>query len=813
MNPMKLEANNNGGIIYRIAKSNLEGKRLYTFFSMVTIALSLTFIMAVTLFLQETETSKERILGRMQHVMFLDMPEQEFAELSQDARVELALPYKGFGDEYEQDGVKYSFTYQKSRTEGIQTYVLAEGKEPEQYHEIAVDREFMERLGRECRIGEELSLNTGEVMEDFVICGLTDRRQERAVYPIYVSRAYAAKSRSMGNRPYTALIRIAGASEMEFSVFETAVYDLAADYGVKRADVNINSRFEESLREDNPIFQAMLLVSAFILAAAGIVIYTIFYLSVTSRTRQIGQFLTIGMTERQIRKMVRREGFWLCAVSVPAALLLGGGIAYVLEPEGWSFVNYLLTAAAAGIFGFVMVQISVSRPAVLASRVSPIEASKVSCEEGCEDRGERSGRKNKKAKKKREQEEKIGHRRLTPFVLAQIGQGRGRKKRRLMTLSVSFGGIVFMIAVTYLYAWDEEAFSRTGIFANAEYVVSYRYNAHDPLPYGPTQMQLTGHLGGELEERIRELAHVKSVKTERAVFGNVEYQGASWQQGFYRLTEESEDFYEMEAEGNTDYEYLCETDGVLITGADFLSQLIGVTFQAGDSITLRWFDGEEHETKLPIAGIVSEMNSLEGGYEFAMTDRTMEKLWGNMNTAVSFYISAEDYAEYGGQTEEELLSVLEPYQDLSLATLREQMMDDSANIRKIKLQIYGISAFVILFSVLNLINMMIGNIAARKRELSMLEAVGMEVKQIRNMLFCENILFLLPAMAVTLAVGSFAGYGTVSVFQKIIHTDYMEYRFPVVPSLLFAAGLLLIPLLISELSLKGIDPGSYNQDV
>lgn len=810
---MKLEANNNGGIIYRIAKSNLEGKRLYTFFSMVTIALSLTFIMAVTLFLQETETMEGRVLGRMQQVMFLDMPEQGLEELSQDERVELALPYKGFGEEYEQGGIKYAFTYQKSQNEGIQTYVPAEGKEPEQYHEIAVDRGFMERLGRECRIGEELSLNTGEGTEDFVICGYTDRRRERSVYPVYVSKEYADKSRSMGDRPYAALIRIADASGMEFSVFETAVYDLAADYGVKRSDVNINSRFEESLREDNPIFQVMLLVSAFILVAAGIVIYTIFYLSVTSRTRQIGQLLTIGMTERQIRKMVRREGFWLCAVSVPAALILGGGIAYVLEPEGWSFGNYLLTAAATGIFGVVMVQISVSRPAVLASRVSPIEASKVSCEEGWEDMGERSGRKDRKAKKRREQEEEREHKRLTPFVMAQIGQGSGRKKRGLMTLSVSFGGIVFMIAATYLYAWDEEAFSRTGIFANAEYVVSYRYNPHDPLPYGPTDMQLTGHLSGELAEKIKEIPHVESVKTEQAAFGNVEYQGASWQQGFYRLTEESEDFYEMEAEGNTDYEYLCETDGVLITGADFLSQINGVTFQAGDLITLRWFDGEEHETKLPIAGVASEMNSLEGGYDIAMADRTMEKLWGSMNTAVSFYISAEDYEKYGGQTEEELLSVLGPYQDLSLETLREKMIDDSANIRKIKIQIYGISAFVILFSVLNLINMMIGNTAARKRELSMLEAVGMEVKQIRNMLFCENILFQLPSMAVTLAVGSAAGYGTVSVFQEIIHTDYMEYRFPVVPSFLFAAGLLLIPLLISGLSLKGIAPSRYNQDV
>ncbi len=142
-----LEANNNRGIIYRIAKSNLEGKRLYTFFSIVTIVLSLTFIMAVTLFLQGTKTAEERILDRMQHVMFRNIPEQELERAARDEKVELLLPYKEFGEEFEIQGVKYSFTYQKSQAEKIQTYVPAEGKEPEQYDEIVVDRGFMEQRG------------------------------------------------------------------------------------------------------------------------------------------------------------------------------------------------------------------------------------------------------------------------------------------------------------------------------------------------------------------------------------------------------------------------------------------------------------------------------------------------------------------------------------------------------------------------------------------------------------------------------------------------------------------------------------------
>ena len=333
----------------------------------------------------------------------------------------------------------------------------------------------MEQLGKECKIGEKLTLTVGDRQEEFVLCGYTDRGRKLSVYPVYVSGEYADKGLPVREIPWTALVRIRDAGQMEASVFETVAYQIAADYGVRRSDVNINGRFQESLQEGNPIFQAMLLISLVILAAGGIVIYTIFYLSVTSRAQQIGQLQTIGMTEKQIRIMVRLEGFWLCAGSVPAALVLGGLIACFLEPEGWSLSGYLLTAAVTGIFGFLMVQISAGKPAAIAAKISPIEASRVVEEE------DGNVRKNKK---------------LTPFTMAQIGQGRNMKKQRLMTLSIAFGGILFMIAASYLYAWDEKAFSRTGDFADAEYVITYPYNAHSPLPYG-----LTGMQSGESDNR------------------------------------------------------------------------------------------------------------------------------------------------------------------------------------------------------------------------------------------------------------------------------------------------------------------------
>ena len=63
---MKLDANNNGRIIYRIAKSNLTGKKMYSIFSALSIALSITFVSAMVLFLQGMQTVEKRMLDNMQ---------------------------------------------------------------------------------------------------------------------------------------------------------------------------------------------------------------------------------------------------------------------------------------------------------------------------------------------------------------------------------------------------------------------------------------------------------------------------------------------------------------------------------------------------------------------------------------------------------------------------------------------------------------------------------------------------------------------------------------------------------------------------
>ena len=104
---MKLDANNNGRIIYRIAKSNLTGKKMYSIFSALSIALSITFVSAMVLFLQGMQTVEKRMLDNMQHVMFTNVSKEQMEKIKGDEMTEMMVPYKTCGENLQWEGVKY----------------------------------------------------------------------------------------------------------------------------------------------------------------------------------------------------------------------------------------------------------------------------------------------------------------------------------------------------------------------------------------------------------------------------------------------------------------------------------------------------------------------------------------------------------------------------------------------------------------------------------------------------------------------------------------------------------------------------------
>ena len=80
------------------------------------------------------------------------------------------------------------------------------------------------------------------------------------------------------------------------------------------------------------------------------------------------------------------------------------------------------------------------------------------------------------------------------------------------------------------------------------------------------------------------------------------------------------------------------------------------------------------------------------------------------------------------------------------------------------MMIFGVIGYAFLIilgaiGIMNLINTMINSIYTRRRELGMIQAIGMSEKQLVHMMQLEGLFYTAGTLLVSLGLGSLAGYG------------------------------------------------------
>ena len=310
------------------------------------------------------------------------------------------------------------------------------------------------------------------------------------------------------------------------------------------------------------------ILGAVILLACILVIYGVFYLSVIGRIHQFGQLRTIGMTKKQIKKFISREGGVLYLCSAPVGIAIGGIAGYLMIPDGFSIKNSLMIVALVSASVCLVTMISIRKPARIAAAVSPMEALRYVPQEGM-----------KKAANKKM------CRSLTPTGLGVINFSKNRKKAVVTFASLALGGILFMTAATYLSSFQKENFARQGYFTDAEFVIGYSQSAIELNENGMSGIQADAPLNNELIQEITSMDGVKRV-TEIKSFGvsfdypkNDEYNNGD---AVYPLTEE--ELTEIDSyleDGSADCDKLMSGDYILATNST-AAEIYGWEFAVGD---------------------------------------------------------------------------------------------------------------------------------------------------------------------------------------------------------------------------------------
>lgn len=273
----------------------------------------------------------------------------------------------------------------------------------------------------------------------------------------------------------------------------------------------------------------------------------------------------------------------------------------------------------------------------------------------------------------------------------------------------------------------------------------------------------------------------------------------------YPLTEEeAKEIGKYIADGSIDYDKLMSGDYVLIADNTNALDIYGWQFNVGDKVTLHYYDGSQMAEKdVTVLGILNDQYTLDNGNLdgwFVMPEQAVLSFVSYDSLNAHLLVSAVPEKET--TVGEALKEIIGERPELTLEAFADREVAYSQTANTVFGTISGLAIFIMMFSILSMMNTLITNIVTRKQELAMLESIGMTKGQIRKMLLGESLILVLAAVGVTMTIGPLLGY----VLTNLLHNGgayYITFQFPVVLALAYAVVLIAVPLIITLVSMKG----------
>ena len=464
----------NRGCIRRLSFKTLLASRKRNLIAIVAIALTtLLFTSLFTIVLSINETNQNyqfRSVGTYAHGSFKDVDEAQIKTLSAHPKVKAAgrrtviglcisgVFAKDYGEVSFMDGNTAKWSYAQPEV----------GRMPKNGKEITMDTKSLALLGVTPELGAEVTLTYSltdknqlgrDVTDTFTLVGWWEYDELLAVHFLNVSQDYVnhieAMAISEGMEPFRTDLSVMLSSSLDI---ENTLTKIGEDCGYSVGDkvgqlrIGVNWGYTATQLGDTMDAEGILAVIAVLVVVTFtgyLVIYNIFQISVAGDIRYYGLLKTIGVTPRQLRRIIRQQALILSGVGIPVGLLLGYGVGVLAVPVALSgsimsgkyitisISPWIFLGAAA--FALLTVLLSCARPGRVAGRVSPVEAVRYS-------EVPKTGKKTRSS------------RQVTPFSMARANLGRSKKKTALVILSLSLAVVLLNLLATFVGGFDIEKY-------------------------------------------------------------------------------------------------------------------------------------------------------------------------------------------------------------------------------------------------------------------------------------------------------------------------------------------------------------------
>lgn len=607
--------------------------------------------------------------------------------------------------------------------------------------------------------------------------------------------------------------------------------------------VTINTITNPTLKPTTLLLGAVIIV-LFILCGY-LLIYNVFDIAVMQEIRRYGLYRTVGMSKRQVKKLINQQALWLSCIAIPLGLLIGYFIGkitlpYMVNMLSSSYENVAIRVnpspvifVGASVLTAFTILLSTKKPIRVAANIPPIEAFRYV-----------EAATSKKTIKKST---------TGTSLLGLAWSNLGRNKRRSAFIIASLALCIVLLNSVGIAADSVDIEKQVSYSIRTDFVVVNAVSKN--IMKGFTRRE--HGLGQKVIEAINTQPGVNNAS---AIYKNTlddsyitynfpvefTYTGTDENTGIgYAVTEGGIVFnlgddghpicnvYGMEEialarmdiqEGETDahklYRQMENGEGVLLgVASDMGTSILNPAFdllKVGDIITV--FKDGEPIMELPVLakaalnGDDEEIRyTTHGPFEVGKDGLFLylpTSIYTQIYDKPAIYKYSFDVEE---KQQEAIHAFLENYitnvdPRLSYASAKEARQD--AMTTRTMLQFVG-GLIGIIFGaagVLNLVNTIITTILARRHEFATMQSIGMTTKQLTRMMIWESVYYAVGACMVGLILSVILAFTIVKTLTGGIW--FFTFHFTLVPAMIVCILLLMVAVILPVIALKIFNKGS-----
>ncbi|EGT3669690.1 FtsX-like permease family protein [Clostridioides difficile] len=772
----------------KIAKSNLKQNKSKSILIIITIILSTLMLSSIGIYIVDAGAyQKENTIkysGNYQGIL-ANVDEKQADILSNHADVELTGEMNGVGVEKLEDDSNISLAYMNEDALKLNSFELIKGKLPTKENEIVLDSGALKALGYKNKdLGEKIKIsyndykNDKKIEKEFVISGIlktSEISEAGKYYYAIISELYMRNTRDMSQEDFNIYVKFNDKSNLSIEQAKEKLDKIANDIGLDTINTAVNENYINALKPDMETIMGGGFVGLVIVLSSILVIYNIFYISIVTKVQEFGKLRAIGATKKQIKNIVFKEGFILAGIAIPIGIILGYVLANIIIK---SFMDIdvkssrLPVILSVVVISFISVVLSLLKPMKVASKVSIVDAVRYTGNK-ISNKSKRKGYKN------------INLKRLSHANLER------NKKRTYMTLaSLILSGTIFITVSTALESFDAEKMAREHFPYDIEVRLSgYEMNSDKNPKNNLNILQMDNPLSKDFFNQIKNMEGIKRIESARSVKIGMEDYDVEFKYDLLQSINENDvkSLNKNLIDGKINLERLQTGDEIVITHVDTAKEM-GV--KAGDKIRLTLYDGDKKIKKeFKVQAIAMGGPSFGIGKDFI--DRTLKY---DSTSSLGIYTEEGKYQEI----KDSIKKIAKNNGFLETDFIDSRIESNKAVISFIKIMGYTLTGIIGVIGFMNLVNTMITSIVTRKKELGMLQAIGLTNKQLVKMLNSEAMYYTSGMMIGSILFGGILGYIAV-IFLKKTGLSYATYSLPIVPILLMIVCILIAQFITTYL--------------